>query len=200
MQNHLEISSTTQFWTRNVWNLSKSLTESLRKVYVIFQDLSRRIHKGPYGPIYGPINGPIWAPTRTGPLWYTAMVSVIFAFCMTADIHVIFFCKPFNGDNDRSLSTPLPFPGEWAWPTSQERCYWLIYIQISPRFLGRNEGIVAFITYPPPLFKKFHSAPRVSNFLILQGVARVSENFLIIHVIVAPLEKWELRTKRIATT
>ena len=34
-------------------------TESLRN----FQDLSRRTHKGPYGPIYGPI----WAPTRTGP-------------------------------------------------------------------------------------------------------------------------------------
>ena len=34
----------------------------LRKVYVIFQDLSRRTHKGPYGPIYGPIRahmGPI---------------------------------------------------------------------------------------------------------------------------------------------
>ena len=51
MQNHLEISSKTHFWTRNVRNLSKSLTESLRKVYVIFQDLSRRTHKGPYGPI-----------------------------------------------------------------------------------------------------------------------------------------------------
>ena len=43
----------------------------LRKVYVIFQDLSRRTHKGPYGPIrahiwahkgpYGPIYGPIRA-------------------------------------------------------------------------------------------------------------------------------------------
>ena len=58
MQNHLDISSKTQFWTRSVRNWSKSLTESLRKVYVIFQDfqdLSRRTHKGPYWPIYGPI-------------------------------------------------------------------------------------------------------------------------------------------------
>ena len=62
MQNHLEISSKYHFGTRNVRNLSKSLTESLRKVYGIygiFQDLSRRTHKGLYGPI--------WAPTRTGP-------------------------------------------------------------------------------------------------------------------------------------
>ena len=72
MQNHLEISSKTQFWTRNVRILSKSLTESLRKVYVIFQDLSRRTHKSPYGPIRAHIwahkgpYGPIWAPTRTG--------------------------------------------------------------------------------------------------------------------------------------
>ena len=36
-------------------------TESLRNLprpYVIFQDLSRRTHKGPYGPIYGPQPGP----------------------------------------------------------------------------------------------------------------------------------------------
>ena len=33
MQNHLEISSKTQFGTRNVRNWSKGLTESLRKVY-----------------------------------------------------------------------------------------------------------------------------------------------------------------------
>ena len=37
MQNHLEISSKIQFWTRSVRNWSKSLTESLRKVYAIFQ-------------------------------------------------------------------------------------------------------------------------------------------------------------------
>ena len=55
MQNHLEISSKTQFWTRTVRNLSKSLTESLCKVYGIFQDLSRRTHKGPYGPQPGPV-------------------------------------------------------------------------------------------------------------------------------------------------
>ena len=55
MQNHLEISSKYHFWTRNVRNWSKCLTESLRKVYGIFQDLSRRTHKGPYGLIYGPI-------------------------------------------------------------------------------------------------------------------------------------------------
>ena len=35
----------------------------LRKVYVIFQDLSRRTHKGPYGPIYGPY-GPIYGPIK----------------------------------------------------------------------------------------------------------------------------------------
>ena len=62
MQNHLEMSSKTQFWTRNVRNWSKSLTESLRKVYGTY-NLTRRTHKGPYGPIYGPI----WAPARTGP-------------------------------------------------------------------------------------------------------------------------------------
>ena len=57
MQNHLEISSKSKFWTRNVRNLSKSLTESLRKVYGIygiFQDLFRKTHKGPYGPQPGP--------------------------------------------------------------------------------------------------------------------------------------------------
>ena len=37
-----------QFLDRNMRNWSKSLTESLLKVYVIFQDLSRRTHKGPY--------------------------------------------------------------------------------------------------------------------------------------------------------
>ena len=83
IQNHLEISSKSKFWIRNVRNWSKSRTESLRKIYVIFQDLSRRIHKGPYGPMrahkgpkradmgpYGPQPGPgpnpDWAPTRPG--------------------------------------------------------------------------------------------------------------------------------------
>ena len=47
VQNHLEISSKTQFWTRNV----EIRPKVLRKVCVIFQDLSRRTHKGPYGPI-----------------------------------------------------------------------------------------------------------------------------------------------------
>ena len=78
MQNHLEISSKTQFWTRNVRNWCKSLTESLRNL----QDLSRRTHKGPYGPIYGPIRaimGPYGpqpglgpnhpAQVSTGPFW-----------------------------------------------------------------------------------------------------------------------------------
>ena len=67
MQNHLEISSKSKFWTRNVRNLSKSLTESLRKVYGIFQDLSRKAHMGPHGPIWahmGPYR-PIW--TQPGP-------------------------------------------------------------------------------------------------------------------------------------
>ena len=50
MQNHLEILSKYNFWIRNVRNWSKSLTESLRN----FQDLSRRTHKGPYGPQPGP--------------------------------------------------------------------------------------------------------------------------------------------------
>ena len=66
MQNHLDISSKTQFWTRNVRNWSKSLTESLRKVYVIFQDLSRRTHKGPYGPIWAH-KGPIRAHMDPNP-------------------------------------------------------------------------------------------------------------------------------------
>ena len=35
-QNHLEISSKYHFWNRNVRNWSKSLTESLRKVHVIY--------------------------------------------------------------------------------------------------------------------------------------------------------------------
>ena len=64
MQNHYEINSKSQFWTRHVRNWSKSLTERLGKIngiYVIFQDLSRRTHKGPYGPI----RAHIWA--RMGP-------------------------------------------------------------------------------------------------------------------------------------
>ena len=73
MQNHLEISSKTQFWTRNLRNWSKSLTESLWKDYVEFTpylstESSKtcpgepiRAHMGPYGPVrahkgpYGPI-------------------------------------------------------------------------------------------------------------------------------------------------
>jgi len=57
IQNHLEISSKSNFWTRNVRNWSKSLTEIWRN----FQDLPRRTHKGPYGPTYGPIRTHIWA-------------------------------------------------------------------------------------------------------------------------------------------
>ena len=67
MQNHLEIPSESKFLTRSVRNWSKSLTESLHKVYGIygiFQDLSRRFHKGPYGPQPGPGPNPDWAPTR----------------------------------------------------------------------------------------------------------------------------------------
>ena len=55
MQNHLEISSKTQLKdpkrAKFVQKSYGKFTESLRN----FQDLSRRTHKGPYGPIYGPI-------------------------------------------------------------------------------------------------------------------------------------------------
>ena len=73
MQNHLEISSKYHFWTRNVRNLSKSFTESLRKVYGKFtevQDLSRKAHKGPYGPTWTHIwahKGPYGAQPGPGP-------------------------------------------------------------------------------------------------------------------------------------
>ena len=72
MQNHLEISSKTQFWTRNVRNLSElsygKFTESPGPVQ---EDPHGPIwaHTGPYGPIRahkwahkGPYR-PIWAPT-----------------------------------------------------------------------------------------------------------------------------------------
>ena len=59
MQNHVEISSKSEFWTRDVPNWSKCLYGKLTESWRFFQDLSRRTHKGPYGPI--------WAPTRTGP-------------------------------------------------------------------------------------------------------------------------------------
>ena len=74
MQNNYEITSTIQFWTRNVRNLSKSLTETLRKVDGKFTESPRPVqeepygpiwaHKGPYGPQPGPGPNPDWAPTR----------------------------------------------------------------------------------------------------------------------------------------
>ena len=86
MQNHLEISSKYNFWTRNVRNWSKlsygKLTEIWRKVYgnprPVQEDLYGPIwaHMGPYGPTWAHIWAHIWAhmgpnpdraPTRTGP-------------------------------------------------------------------------------------------------------------------------------------
>ena len=77
MQNHWEISSKNKFWTRNVRNCSKSLTESLRKVYGTSKTcpggpIRAHIwaHKGPYGPIYGPIRaymGPYGPQPGPGP-------------------------------------------------------------------------------------------------------------------------------------
>ena len=48
-------------------------------------------------------------------------------------------------------------------------------------FLGWGRGPGVGPLLPPPLFKKYSSAPRVPNFLMLNGVSRVSEflNFLV---------------------
>ena len=73
MQNHLEISLKSQFWTRSVRNLSKCRTESWRKVDGKLTESLRNFKTCPGGPIRAHIwahkgpYGPIWAPTRTGP-------------------------------------------------------------------------------------------------------------------------------------
>ena len=83
MQNHLEISSKYNFWTRNVRNWSKSLTESLRKVYGISKTCPGGpiwAHMGPQGPTWAHMSpyrahiwalyGLIWAHVGPcGPIW-----------------------------------------------------------------------------------------------------------------------------------
>ena len=72
MQNHLEVSSKSKFWTRNVRNWSKSLygkfTESIRNLPRPPRPVQEgpygpiRAHMGPCGPQPGPGPNPDWDP------------------------------------------------------------------------------------------------------------------------------------------
>ena len=79
MQNHLEISSKSEFWIRDVSNWSKclygKLTESLR----LPQDLSRKAHVGPHGPIWAH-KGPYGPQLGTAPVFLFLCVHVLFWF------------------------------------------------------------------------------------------------------------------------
>ena len=62
MQNHLEISSKSEFWTRSVPNWSKLSYGKLTESWRLLQDLSRRTHMGPHGPIWAHMGrAHIWA-------------------------------------------------------------------------------------------------------------------------------------------
>ena len=73
MQNHLEISSKSEFWTRDAPNWSKCLYGKLTEIWRNLPRPPRPVQEGPYGPIrahkgpHGPIYGPIRAHMGPNP-------------------------------------------------------------------------------------------------------------------------------------